>query len=505
MTDSSSLMSKEVLMTLDFGNSVAEFDEALERYFVETESFRSLISGRVDIIAGDKGTGKTALYRVLVKRSRDLPEMSGIEVLPAFNPAGNPIFQRLTQTPPLTEGQYVTVWKSFLLSLTGNWLLEKVGPGASKKLQELDGLLRSVDLRSTEDSASTVFSRVVNGLSRWFKPAGPVKSSEMGFTLNESGIPLLSRKVEYLSSDSSTHEVVSHERAFGLLNECLDSLGVTVWAALDRLDEAFVGYPETERPALRALLRSYLDLFEFDRIRIKLFVRRDLFRKIIQGGFVNLTHINARRLDVVWEEDDLLNLLCRRIRGAEKFDQLTKVAGKSDPDTFDFVFPAKVITGSRRPTTWNWILSRIRDGNNVRPPRNLIDLANKAREGQLRAYDRTPRVYQPAIPLLDAEALRKALGRLSEDRVQDTLLAEAPDLAPIIDKFRDGKAEHNSESLSKLLEREPTAIKAYVKPLVEMGFLEESGDTFKIPMLYRDGLSITQGKAYSPESDEEEE
>ena len=31
----------ELLTSLDFGNSVAEFDEALERYFVETQSFPS--------------------------------------------------------------------------------------------------------------------------------------------------------------------------------------------------------------------------------------------------------------------------------------------------------------------------------------------------------------------------------------------------------------------------------------------------------------------------------
>ena len=61
---------RDVLRTLDLGNSVAEHDDALERYFVETEAFRSLVSGDTDIIAGDKGTGKTALYR---KSSKSVP------------------------------------------------------------------------------------------------------------------------------------------------------------------------------------------------------------------------------------------------------------------------------------------------------------------------------------------------------------------------------------------------------------------------------------------------
>jgi hypothetical protein len=49
---------KELLVDLDLGNSVAEFDSQLETYFVETQPFRELILDRKDIIAGDKGTGK---------------------------------------------------------------------------------------------------------------------------------------------------------------------------------------------------------------------------------------------------------------------------------------------------------------------------------------------------------------------------------------------------------------------------------------------------------------
>jgi hypothetical protein len=45
---------------------------------------------------------------------------------------------------------------------------------------------------------------------------------------------------------------------------------------------------------------------------------------------------------------------------------------------------------------------------------------------------------------------------------------------------------------------------ATIKPLLEMELLGESGETFKIPMLYREGLEITQGKAFSAESEEDE-
>src|SRR5438552_3220234 len=88
---------KELLSQLELGNSVAEFDEALEKYFVETPAYRALVSDKADLIAGDKGTGKTALYRVFQRRYASHPELSNVEVIPAFNPSGNPVFQRLAQ------------------------------------------------------------------------------------------------------------------------------------------------------------------------------------------------------------------------------------------------------------------------------------------------------------------------------------------------------------------------------------------------------------------------
>jgi DNA-binding IclR family transcriptional regulator len=66
----------------------------------------------------------------------------------------------------------------------------------------------------------------------------------------------------------------------------------------------------------------------------------------------------------------------------------------------------------------------------------------------------------------------------------------------MIEKFRDGKAEHSVSSLAELLGFPEQATRAAIKPLLELGLLEEVGNSFKIPMLYRDGLRITQGKAF---------
>ena len=205
--------------------------------------------------------------------------------------------------------------------------------------------------------------------------------------------------------------------------------------AIDRLDEAFQGYPDVEIPALRALFRTYLDLTAYQSIRLKPFVRRDLFRRIVGEQFVNLTHVNAQKIEVIWDEDDLLSLLCRRVRQNRNFCEKVGLLSLSDRELFGRLFPDQVDQGARRPQTWVWMMSRIRDDNDIKPPRNLIDLVSFARDAQLRREDREPRQFDPKQPIIEAESLRRALAQLSETRVSDTLLAEAKTKPPKLRSF----------------------------------------------------------------------
>lgn len=492
------MLVKDLLPKLKLGSSVAEHDQALAQYFIETETFRELIQGECDIIAGDKGTGKTALYRILNERFGSLEEMRDIEVIPAFNPTGSPVFQRLTEDDPLEEGQYVGLWKAYFFALASNWILEIYEGAFTEKMDDLDKLLIATGLRSGDSTAGTVFSQVVNLFRRL---ARPVEAAEVMITMTPQGLPIITPRVEFGPGGAVGEKLVEHDRALSLLNEVLDEAGYSVWLVLDRLDEAFQGFPQAEIPALRALFRTYLDLQAFERVRLKLFVRRDLFARIIEGGFVNLTHVNARKVEIVWDPEDLRDLLCRRIEENQELMGELGLGGKPRDELFDAIFPKQVDQGEKRPTTWNWMLTRIADGNGIRPPRNLIDLASKAQKAQQRREARENREYTSGDPLIGGDALKRGLAALSSERVEDTLLAEAGEYAETIGRFREGKAEQSRESLAELLGVEPEFAAEAAKPLMEIGFLEQTGETFKIPMLYRDGLKITQGKAFEAAHD----
>jgi hypothetical protein len=447
-----------------------------------------------------RALARPALYRILQKRYPLL--LPDTEVLPGFNPAGAPVFQRLTEGEPLAEGQYITVWKAYFLALVGNWVLALNEGAFSERMEQLEALLKRTGLDSADDSPSTVFSQIVNLFRRITNP----KTAEVAATITAEGLPVIAPRVEF-GDIPGVQDLVRHDEALRLLNGVLQETGYSVWVVLDRLDEAFQGFPDAEIPALRALVRTYLDLADFDRLTLKLFVRKDLFRRIIEDGFVNLTHVNARKVEIVWDEEDLLDLLCRRFRENTAFIAALGLSPEADNDTlFYTVFPRQVDPGSRRPTTWNWMLARIRDGNGIAPPRNLIDLVTKAQEAQQRKEQRAATEFDPTDEggVIQPDAIKRGLAALSKERVEDTLLAEAGQFAPLVERFRDSRAEHNSESLGPLLGLDGDATRSATKSLIELGFLEQTGDTFKVPMLYRGGLDITQGKAFAPDDDTDE-
>ena len=483
----------EVLRTLNLGNSVAEFDDALENYFVETETFRALVRDQGDIVAGDKGTGKTALFRILQKRYRSIEELTQVEVITGFNPDGTPVFERIASAHVMNEGQYTTVWKAYILSLVGNWILSIYDGAMTDNMTTLDKVLRGVGLRTFDDRPATVFSKLANLYRKLTDP----ESIDVSVTVTPDGIPLVSGRINFGEDDDSPTEI-PHRTALELLDKVLEESDFQIWVVLDRLDEAFQGYPNVEVPALRALLRTFLDLQEFSHLRLKLFLRKDLFRRIIGTGFVNLTHVNARKIEIVWDDDDLLDLLARRIKDNQEF--LAEVGLSVDASVDDVmltIFPSQVDTGERRPSTKKWILSRIRDSNDVKAPRNLIDLVQKAQEAQLRREQRVASHHDRGYPLIQSEAIKRGLAALSEARVEDTLLAEASgEIARYIELFRGGKAEHNEDSLTELLDLETDELSKAIKSLMQIGFLERIGSSYKVPMLYRDGLGITQGKAF---------
>ena len=107
---------KTVLRSITFGQRVAEEEmDALSTYFVETDHWERLYKGDIDVVYGAKGSGKSALYSLLLSKSTDLFDRN-ILLVAGENPRGATAFRDLVTDPPASEREFIGLWKLYLAS-----------------------------------------------------------------------------------------------------------------------------------------------------------------------------------------------------------------------------------------------------------------------------------------------------------------------------------------------------------------------------------------------------
>jgi len=85
----------EILRIISFGQRVAEEEtDVLATYFVETDQWQRLYQGDIDIVYGPKGSGKSALYSLLLAKSTEMFDRN-ILLVAGENPRGATAFRLL--------------------------------------------------------------------------------------------------------------------------------------------------------------------------------------------------------------------------------------------------------------------------------------------------------------------------------------------------------------------------------------------------------------------------
>lgn len=491
---------EKILQSISFGERVAEEEAgSLKNYFVQTNEWLRLYSGEVDIVYGLKGAGKSALYALLQEKINELFD-SSVFYVAAENPRGATAFRQLKADPPTSEREFQQLWKYYFLALIAGvfdeyGIINSDSKIVIEKLRELGLFNGSVPL-------SVRFTLAMRYVKRLFHTSAikgsvsldpittmPVFSAEVTPTAVED---------ELEKSSIEVNELLDHA------NKALEREGYKVWLGIDRLDVAFEDDADFEANALRALFKVYSELRAFDNIKLKIFLRSDIWKRITEGGFREGSHI-TRSLTINWTPESLLNLVLKRLLQSttlleaysidvkeviEKFNEQEK--------TFYRIFPGQIDIGSNKPVTWNWIISRVRDGSGSSAPRELIHYLNTAREIQLQQLSLG--AERPTGENLFSRAvLKESLKPVSKIRLEQTLYAEFPRLKTFIIKLEEEKATQTLESLVGLWKISQEETIATAEKLIHVGFFERRGTKkdpiFWIPFLYRDALNLIQGMA----------
>jgi archaellum biogenesis ATPase FlaH len=486
------------LSQISFGDRVAENESAqLANYFIETEQWNSLYAGNVDVVFGSKGAGKSALYTLLMAQKKDFSDERNISLISAEKATGTTVFSDIRDVPPTSEKEFITLWKIYIVQLIIEDLIKNNKCfGQANEVKE-----KLIEANLIEEN--NTLKRLLNKAKTFAKRLIELDSIEAGATL-DSGV---TGKITFKTPSDDLHKrgYISVDELLEKINNYSVGLGYSYWLLFDRLDVAFDQSISLEKNALRALFKVYRDIEEYQSIRLKIFLRDDIWKRITEEGFREASHI-TRYTTIAWQMSKLLNLIVIRALDSIELVQAynvqvdeVKADYQKQRDFYYKLFPAQVDIGEKQSETFDWIANRVKDGFGNIAPRELIHFYNEVLRQELREKAIGNNKIEDGN-LVSRQAIKNSLFEVSKAKVEQNLYAENSHLKKYISSLENQKAELDIKSLSSVWEIPEKETESVAMSLAEIGFFEQRiakmEKIFKIPFLYRPYLNIIQGKSY---------
>jgi len=490
-----------LLDQFDIGASTAEKDPLLEDAKIETQEFQDLyFHDRIDIVRGIKGSGKTALYRVFfflqdyIIQSKQLYCVFGVEA------TGDPIF-RLYQNDfeSYNEIEFENFWGIYFITLVYQLIVNsnKIRNNLNANdIRNIDKMLNEMGIKLNKGrfSLKDNISSILNNFGRCKKLALGVET-KMNSTTQQVVAFKPSIEFEFDSMKEISKRPLYFAEFRDMVVDLLKRNKLKIWIMLDRLDEIFPHRSSIEKNGLKGLLKAAYN-FSNPSLRIKIFLRDDIIEYLAFDGFTALTHVTDRcSATMNWSKENILYLIVKRIFANENFMRYFNIhLDLIDSDrsyrekTFYKIFPKKI---GRTPTI-DWLYNQCSDSNKIVTPRDIIDFFRIAKAIQFKKFKLSPK---PQDWLINEETFKESLGGLSKHKKTTFLFAEFPHLRELILAFEGRYAEHNIDSLKEILGANWRKI---ADELSSIGFIKytQKTATYKIPAIWRKGLSIKRGKDF---------
>ncbi|MGV6832543.1 MAG: P-loop ATPase, Sll1717 family [bacterium] len=335
------------LHDIDFGNIEANDDKLLFDSVCKTTSILEFLSGKKNIVLGEKGTGKTALFRLINQGKLKLAQNHEYKnvIIPIednfqYKNIKGKVLRLIKTDIEEVDFKYQVVWELFLFYR------------CLRKLQELN-IETSQTLKKAIQLTDNIFSK--NGIDEFLK-------SKKTF-----GVKLYDTATTILPDFYLTTEPVAVEDETNLKNKSVESLDIDLdvykqelndfliqnklnfVVLIDRLDE-FVSKNsiETQIDMLEALISVEREYGRYSNIELKIFLRDDLFKQLNYDG-IGYDKVIAKKLDLIWNPAKIREFIAKRIynnfKVIFKMESLIldisneKIELDTSIDTDDFVKP----------------------------------------------------------------------------------------------------------------------------------------------------------------------
>ena len=340
-----------VLERLQFGSSRAEDDDRLLDTFVPTRNVREALKPERWLVRGARGSGRTALFRLLVERpfetSKYCPELDGWRIIPASGPTKSryqpetgshvPLLHSATGLAIRTSIAWEDVWRIHAVAQT----MHSWPRLATTELRREAATLLNIPYISWEEHLHKLLARDIHAWREEFNSLAPM--------------------------DGASGMMLVYDDA--------DNLHEQVWGPLAR--------PDIGKQAIIGLLNVWTTedaLARRNRIAPKILIREDIFNTIPSEVLSRAWRLHDAQLR--WEPSEIATCVVGRAKLDVKTSNYLEEHGgalrhfaSGEARDFAVLFDERLGAGDKRARTWQMATKRLLDAEGRLFPMDFVQAA----------------------------------------------------------------------------------------------------------------------------------
>jgi hypothetical protein len=302
-------LSLSQLQKFNFGNIEANDDRLLFDSVCKTASVSEFMNGTKNIVLGEKGTGKTALFRLIKENKLTFTQNNGYKniIIPIednfqYKSIKNKILTLISTNNDEDSFKYQIVWELFFFQKIVS-RIEKldisIPPEIKKSIELCNKFLNSSQIEELIKTKKTfgikLYDTPTNILPDFYFSTEPVLEEKNS---KEDSIEKLEIDLDYFKNEINLFLIENH------LNFII---------LIDRLDE-FVSksLQKTQLEMLEALISVEREYGRFSNIELKIFLRDDLFKQLSFEG-IGYDKVISKKLDLKWSPEKIREFIAKRI------------------------------------------------------------------------------------------------------------------------------------------------------------------------------------------------
>ncbi|WP_157095517.1 hypothetical protein [Bradyrhizobium sp. AT1] len=463
---------------LRFGDEAAERDALLQSSFMPPRELNLIESGIKTIVLGDRGAGKSAIFRTLREQSRTEKD---VEVVVSAEQSPASFVQQMTTvnaSTTSTADAFKAVWLLYVAALGARDIdvgVDAADETASAFQRDARNLLRRIGWSTSIKNEGQ--------LSKWWAVARSFLPDKVTFKIGPVTVePNLSKGWQnWLGSDMKVDDFINRTDRF------LNSTKRRHIILFDQVDEAFKYDREKQEALVQGLFLAESLLSLTASIRLVILLRTDLFELY---DIQEKNKFVSRSVRLGWNNIELRKLLLQRLfsndglgRAAEALNAPSLSADTLAAMQLRLVFPAEIEGRGFE----EWMFDGLKNGKDHVAPRQiilfLISVRDRAARGEL---------LRRPLPLFSESELAEAMTRVSELSYEE-VISDFRAATGFVRNCRAGKiTEFEPAKLGSLFDEKEGSVVVQIERLERLGFLSrilvKDGDAlaprFRIPRLF---------------------